>query len=346
VRAAAAAPMTAFGWGLIGPGGIARRFADALRQLPDARLVAVHGRDQARAARFAEDWREPGQAAAVAHADLEQLLADPAVRAVYIATPHAFHANAIRRCLLAGKPVLCEKPLVVNAALARELTALAQARGVFLMEALWTRFLPIYEVVGHWLATGAIGAIRGLQSSFCFHPRFDPSSRLFDPAQAGGSLLDLGIYNLAMTQWVLQQAWRRRPVLEALSASAVIGASGVDLRVAAALRFGDGVVSQFQCGLDGQADNALRVFGERGVITVPEHFWEATAASLHVDGGPTETVQRPFRINGFEGQVEEAMRCIAHGEVESPVMPHADSVVLAGWMDRIRADIGLVYPFE
>lgn len=338
--------MNDFGWAIIGPGKIARRFADAVRQLPDTRLVAVHGRDQARATAFARHWQQTGAPEPMAVTELDVLLADPRVDACYIATPHAFHAGDIRRCLQAGKAVLCEKPLVVNAALARGLTTLAQARGVFLMEALWTRFLPVYAGVADWLAAGAIGKVRGLQSSFCFHPPFDPQSRLFDPAQAGGSLLDLGIYNLAMTQWALQQIPGQRPVLESLTADGVLGPTGVDHRVAATLRFAGGVVSQFQCGLDGHADNALRIFGERGSITVPAHFQEATTASLQLHDQPPVLLQRPFRINGFEGQIEEAMRCIRAGEIASPLMPPADSVMLAEWMDRIRALIGLSYPFE
>lgn len=338
--------MREFGWAVVGPGKIAQRFADAVKQLPDTRLVAVHGRDAGRAETFARVWSEPDNPAVSVFADLETMLASNAINGVYIATPHAFHAEAIRRCLLADKPVLCEKPLVANAALAAELVVLSSRRGVFLMEALWTRFLPIYATVNDWLAANAIGEIRGLQSSFCFNPPFDPDSRLFDPAQAGGSLLDLGIYNLAMTQWALQAALGACPEPDSISATGLLGPTGVDHRVAASLQFPGGIVSQFQCGLDGAADNSLRIFGERGVITVPERFWEGSTATLQRTGQPLETAHRPFRINGFEGEIQEAMGCIRRGEVESAVMPHADTETIAAWMDRIRAIIGLKYPFE
>ena len=334
--------MSEFGWAIVGPGAIAQRFAQALQALPETRLVAVHGRDRNRAEAFAQRW----SADAAIYTQLDALLADPAVHGVYIATPHAFHADAIRRCLLTGKPVLCEKPLVVNEALARELVALANQRGVFLMEAVWTRFLPIYASVHAWLSAQAIGKIRGLQSSFCFNVPFNPQTRHFDPAQAGGSLLDIGIYNLSMTQWVLRAALGHSPLLEAIAATGVIGASGVDHHVAATLRFADGVVSQMQCGFDGVADNGLRIFGEHGAITVPTRFWEATSATLQIHDTPPEIVERPFRNNGFEGEIEEAMRCIGRGEIESPAMPHADTVAIANWMDRIRAIVGVRYPFE
>jgi predicted dehydrogenase len=338
--------MKEFGWAIVGPGKIANRFADAIKQLPGTRLVGVHGRDPGRAEAFAHAWPVAGDAAVPVFADLETMLGSDRVDGVYIATPHAFHAATIRNCLLAGKPVLCEKPLVVNAALATELTALSRQRGVFLMEALWTRFLPVYATVSDWLSAQVIGEIRGLQSSFCINVPFNPDTRQFDPAQAGGALLDIGVYNLAMTQWALRAALGSCPELQSLTATGVVGPTGVDHRVAASLEFAGGVVSQFQCGFDGVSDNALRLLGEHGVISVVDRFWEGTTVTLQRPDQPLETVHRPFRINGFEGQIEEAIRCIADGRIESLVIPHADTVTIAAWMDRIRALVGVRYPFE
>jgi len=338
--------MNEFGWAIVGPGRIAHRFADAVQQIPGARLVAVHGRDTARARAFADRWSD-GNATAVAVApDLDAILRDARVHGVYIATPHAFHADAIRRCLLAGKPVLCEKSLTPSAALTSELISLAQTHGVFLMEALWTRFLPVYAVVGEWLSAQTIGAIRGLQSSFCFNIPFDPSTRHFDPAQAGGSLLDIGIYNLSVTQWAFRASLGHCPNLDGLDVTGIVGPTGVDHRVAATLRFAGGVVSQFQCGFDGRADNAFRILGEHGVIELSANFWEATTATLRRHDEPPEVVHRPFRINGFEGEIEEAMRCIGRGEIESPAMPHADTLATVRWMDHMRRELGVSYPFE
>lgn len=338
--------MSPFAWAIVGPGSIANRFAQAVQALPGARLAAVHGRDPGRAQAFAGHWSQVGQAPIPAVMDLDAVLQDACIDGVYIATPHAFHAATIGRCLLAGKPVLCEKPLVVNQSQASELVALSRQRGVFLMEALWTRFLPVYDVVGQWLSAQAIGPIRGLQSSFCSPVAFDPHTRHFDPAQAGGSLLDLGVYNLSMTQWALRAALGTCPELEHLDARGRLGATGVDHHIAATLHFSTGVQAQLQCGFDCMADNGFRIFGERGVICVPSHFWEATSATLLRPGLPPETVQGAFRINGFEGQIEEAMRCVVRGDVESPAMAHADTVMTATWMDRIRALVGVSYPFE
>ncbi len=342
--AAASSTARGFGWGIVGPGKIAHRFADAVTRLPGAYLAAAQGRDLARVTAFATEWARPDPPAI--HTSLDALLRDPAVDAIYVATPHAFHAEAVRAALDAGKPVLCEKSLAPTAALARELAGMAQARGVFLMEALWTRFLPVYADVGEWLASGAIGAVRGIQSSFCFAPPYDPASRLFDPAQAGGALLDLGVYNLSMTQWVLRQALGSCPPLLDLAVQGALAPSGVDSHVAATLVFDGGIAAQFQCGFDGHSDDSLRILGSRGHIVVPTRFHEATRASLHVFGDDAVHVERPWAINGFEGEIIESMRCIADARVDSPVMPLADTVAVAGWMDAIRARLGVHYPFD
>jgi predicted dehydrogenase len=336
----------AFAWAIVGPGKIARRFAQALRQLPDTRLHSVQGRDAARVQAFAEAWSEPGAAAVRASTDLAALLADPAVDAVYVATPHAQHGEIVRASLLAGKPVLCEKSLVPNRAQAEPLVALARERGLFLMEAVWTRFLPAYAQLQTWLRAQAIGELRGIQSSFCFPSVYDPASRLYDPSLAGGALLDIGIYNLTVTRWVLQQALGHCPEPLAIRADGVLAPSGVDQRVAGSLVFPGGLVSQFICGIDGSSQNPLQLIGERGVITLPRNFWQATEAQIQRHAEPVQTVSAPFRINGFEGEIEEAMRCIRAGLVESPLMPHAESLATLAWMDEIRRQLGVVYPFE
>ncbi len=336
--------MSPFGWGIVGPGRIAHRFAEAVTRLPDARIAAVQARDPLRAAEFAAAWPQP-QPVAI-HPTLDALLADPAIDAVYVATPHAFHAQAVRAALQAGKPVLCEKPLAPTAALARELGALSQARGVFLMEALWSRFLPVYADVGGWLASGAIGAVRAMQSSFCFTPDYDPASRLFDPALAGGSLLDLGVYNLSMTQWVMQRAMGTCPPVLQIDAHGTLAPTGVDQHVAATLVFEGGVCAQLQCGFIGRSDDSLRILGARGHIAVPARFHEGTQATLHIADQEPVVVDRPFEINGFEGEIVETMRCVAAGAIESKVMPQADTLAVAEWMDAIRARIGVRYPFD
>lgn len=331
----------AFRWAVIGPGRIANRFAQAVQGLPEARISRIHARDAAKATAFAERWAP----AAVASSSLDELLADPAVDAVYLATPHAQHGEAIRACLLAGKPVLCEKPLVPSLAVAEPLLALARERGVFLMEALWTRFLPAYEQLAQWLRDGAIGELRGIQSSFCFSAPYDPSTRLFDPHLAGGSLLDIGIYNLAATRFILEMALGVCPEPDRIEANARLAPTGVDQQLSASLHFGD-LVSQFICSFDAVSPNALHILGTRGRISLPQSFSQATALELQRGAEPPLRVEAPFRINGFEGEISETMACVRAGLVESPRMPHAESRALLSWMDRIRAQVGVRYPFE
>lgn len=337
--------MKSFGWALIGPGKIAHRFAGAVQTMEGAQLIAVHGRDPLRAAVFAQQWSRPDKPVESAQ-PIEAILTDERIDGIYIATPHAFHAGAIRQCLAAGKPVLCEKPLVPNLSQGLDMVSLARRQRVFLMEAVWTRFLPVYAEVQDWLRSGAIGCIRGIQSSFCIDIPLNSTSRTHDPAQAGGALLDIGLYNLTMTRWVLQAALGNCPPLQSLNACGVIGPSGVDHRVSATFEFTDGVTSQFICAFDAHADNGLRIIGENGQITIPRRFWEATVAELHVEGQQTISINRPFRINGFEGEIEVAMAAIGRGDIESPLMSHEDTLATLEWMDRIRAIIGVKYPFE
>nr|WP_295785623.1 Gfo/Idh/MocA family oxidoreductase [Rhodoferax sp.] len=337
---------TDFSWALIGPGRIAHRFAEAVEGLPNTRLVCVLGRDAERTQAFATRWSNPASGTVRPTAHWDDVLNDPRVDGVYIATPHAMHQAAVQRCLTAGKPVLCEKPLVPNVAQAQTLVALAQSQNIFLMEALWTRFLPAYAHMAEWLRSGAIGPVRAIQTSFCFAAVEDMNSRLYAPELAGGALLDIGIYNLSVTRWVLQTAFGICPELQNLQVHGVLASTGVDRRLAATLAFEGDVVSQFVCCFDGQADNALRIVGEHGWISAPHNFWEATEVVLQSRSEPQLRVQTPFAINGFEGEIVEAMRCIRAGLIESPQMPHAETLATLGWMDTLRARLGVRYPFE
>ncbi|MEK8051258.1 Gfo/Idh/MocA family oxidoreductase [Ideonella sp. DXS22W] len=338
--------MSSFAWGLIGPGRIAHRFAEVVQQRPGMHLHAVQGRDAGRAQAFAAQWARAGRPVPQVAADVAALLADPAVDGVYIATPHAQHAQAIEACLQAGKAVLCEKPLVATLPQAQRVVALARERGVFLMEALWTRFLPAVAAARAWLDAGEIGAVQHVQSSFCFAAPYEPDSRIWNPALAGGALLDLGVYNLAMSRWALEPAPGRCPPLARLHVDGALAPTGVDRRVAGSLVFDGGAVAQFVCAVDGQGENALSIQGERGCIRLAEPFWGATQATLQRHGQPPVLLQRPHEINGFEGEIDEAVRCVRAGLPESPTMPLDETLALAGWMQEIRRRLGVRYPFD
>jgi predicted dehydrogenase len=325
---------TPFRWGILAPGRIAHRFAQALESVEGARLHAVASRSPERGRAFAQQYR------ASAHYDsYEALAADPAVDAVYIASPHRYHHEQARLCLEAGKPVLLEKPFTVNAAQAADLMALAQSKGLFIMEALWSRFLPVHRRVREWLDEEAIGAIHLISSTFCFQAEPDPSDRKFNHDLAGGALLDLGVYNIALSQWAMGED----PTT--ISALARLGPTRVDELTAVTLVYPQGVVSQFTCSFLFDAANEFVIYGTKGHIRVQAKFWESTRAALTVEGKET-VAALPFRRNGFEYQIEEAMSCIRGGRGESSDMPLASTLANLRTMDEIRRQIGLRYSFE
>lgn len=321
-------------WGVLGPGRIAHRFAGGLSAVDDSRLYAVASRSSERAEAFRARW--DGE---VAYGGYEALAADPSVDAVYIATPHRFHFENAMMCLEAGKHVLCEKPLAVNQDQAVQLVEAARARDLFLMEALWTRFLPIYRLAKTWLDEDRIGEVRQVVSSFSILADRNPDGRLLNLELAGGALLDLGVYNIALSQW----AFGMNPI--GVTARGFIGETGVDEIVSATLDYGGGRMAQFMCGLRAQMENDLRIYGTDGEITVKSLFLAGTTATL-ITRGEESTVTKPLKVNGFEYQIEAASTCIQEGLVESTIMPHADTIANAGLMDEIRAQIGLRYPFE
>ena len=321
-------------WGIVAPGEIARKFARDLRVANGGNLRAVAGRDLARARAFADEF-----GAEKATADLSELAADDSVDIVYIASPHHAHFEIAKFLLEAGKPVLCEKPLTLNAGQARELIGISRANNVFLMEAMWSRCLPVYDRIREWLDDGRIGEPRFVTSNFCTQPPYDPANRWFNPDLAGGGLLDLGVYNLAISQFVMG----RKP--DKVAAVARFSPSGVDELLSASLHYENGGIAQFTCGMTTHCENSLIIGGEKGFIRVPSLFINAEEAFLTI-GDTTESARGPLRGEGFEFEIEEAMRCLRAGEIESPKMPHADTLATMEVMDEIRAQIGLRYPGE
>ncbi len=266
------------------------------------------------------------------------MLNDPQVDAVYIATPHNFHYENTRLCLEAGKPVLCEKPLTVNAAQAQALCGLARDKGVFLMEALWTRFLPAYQQVRRWLDEGTVGEIRLLDSTMGFNKPKDPQDRLFNPNLAGGALLDLGVYPISISQWVMG----KDP--SAFQVKSHFSDTGVDDLTCATLQYGEGAFSQFSCNFLTDNQNEFLIYGTQGAIRIHPYYWLSTRVSL-MTTEREETIQCPFRASGFEYEAEEVMRCVRGGKLESVIMPHAHTwrICPDGYFSpRDR----LVYPFE
>ncbi|MFO7171027.1 MAG: Gfo/Idh/MocA family oxidoreductase [Chloroflexota bacterium] len=321
-------------WGILGTGRIAGVFAEGLRELPDARLVAVGSRAQETADAFGDKYGVPRR-----HASYAALAEDPEVDAVYIATPHSSHAEETIRCLRAGKAVLCEKPFAINARQAAEMIAVARERGLFLMEAMWTRFLPLMGRVRELLAAGAIGEPRMVTSDFGFRTSFNPKGRLFDPALGGGALLDVGVYPVSLASMVLGEP-------ERVSGLAHLGETGVDEQSAAVLGYGGGRLAVIWTAVRTNTPLESTILGTDGWIRIHRPSWRPTKMSLVRQGGDEEVIELPFTGNGYQFEAAEVMRCLREGRTESDILPLDETLAIMRTLDRIRESWGLRYPME
>jgi len=322
-------------WGILGPGGIAQRFAEALKSVPGAELSAVGSRSLDRAQEFA---RKHG--AARSHGSYEALAADPGVDIIYVATPHTFHKENSLICLRAGKAVLCEKPFTINAAELAELVEQARASKLFLMEAMWTRFLPVIRRVKDWIESGEIGEVRMMTADFGFRAQVDERHRLFDPALGGGALLDVGVYVVSLASMVMGEEPER---VAGMFHPAV---TGVDAQAAMLLEYPGARHALLSAACETNTTHEARIYGTQGWIHIPRPFYKASRATLTVHGRKPDDFEAPLRLNGFEYEIEEAMRCLAEGKIESPLMSHEESLRVMRTLDRIRAPWGWKYPTE
>ena len=318
-------------WGILGTGKIARQFAEALQQTPGAVLAGVASRDGAKAAAFADEF---GVAASFGS---YQALADAdAIDLIYIGTPHPMHREDALMALNAGKGVLCEKAFTVNRREAEQVVALASSKRLFLMEAMWTRFMPALAEVRRVIASGAIGTPTHLTADFGFHANYGPEHRVFNRALGGGALLDLGIYPLSIATALLG------PV-RTVTASAEIGPTGVDLHTGFVLTHEDGALSHCSCSLKARTPCELTVSGELGHVRMNTQFHRATSVSVVLADGGSSTVATPYLGNGYVHEIVEAQRCWQAGLIESPGMTHGETLALMGVMDQIRAQVGVRY---
>jgi predicted dehydrogenase len=258
-------------WGILGCGGIANKFAESTRAVDGAMVIAAASRTPGKAAAFAKKHQIEQS-----YSDYDELLSNKDVDAVYVATTHNFHYENTREALLANKPVLCEKPFTVNAMEMKVLIALAERQQVFLMEGMWTRFLPAIVQLRRWLAEDLIGSIKQIRATFGFYFPFDPDHRLFNPDLAGGALLDVGIYPLSFAKMVMKQ----KPV--EVKAMGEIGATGVDHQSSYLLKYESGCLAFLNAAVNAWTVSRAEVIGTKGRITIPENFSNAKEVWLEV----------------------------------------------------------------
>ncbi len=321
-------------WGILSTGHIAGVFAADLALVPGAELVAVGSRSQGAAERFGEQYGVPRR-----YASYEALAADPEVDIIYVATPHPFHAENTLLCLEAGKAVLCEKPFAMNARETRAMIEAARARGLFLMEAMWSRFLPVLQTLRALLAQGAIGELRMLRADFGDRPDFEPTSRLFAPELGGGALLDIGIYPVSLASMVFGTPTRVESV-------AHLGRTGVDEQAAIALGYEGGQLASLTTSFQVKTGTSAEFFGTAGRISLPSSWFNARHLCLAVEGEPEQIIEAPFEGKGYQFEAMEAGRCLREGLLDSPVMPLAETLAIMETLDTLRAQWGLRYPME
>jgi len=320
-------------WGIIAPGRIAHRFAQGFTAVKDGRLFAVSSRNPERAQNFAQQY-------GINHifASYKEIIQNPDVDVIYIANPHRYHHETVKQCLQAGKAVLCEKPLTVTEKQSIELFNIAKEQDVFLMEAMWSRFLPCWRQVKYWLNTGLIGDVQLMQSSFGFQPPKDETDRLFDINLAGGTLLDTGIYNIALSEFILG----KQP--QTIQSAVLIGDTGIDERCTVTLDYG-AVTSQFTCTFLSCLENQFTITGDKGRIIVDANFWSATNATLTTNIGEVLKYNQPHRASGFEYQIEEVQQCLRKGQIFSNNMRPEVTIAHMKIMDQILQKAGVIYPF-
>lgn len=323
-----------FNWGIIGPGRIANKFAESLSVVKGTKLHSVASNNLEKAELFIQKYN--GEKA---YHSYEDIVNDNDVDAIYIATPHRFHYEQTKLALESGKPVLCEKPFTVNYKQAKELFDLAKSKKLFLMEALWTRYLPIFKKVKTLINEGKIGEIKFLSSTFGFTFPRNESDRILNHELAGGTLLDMGVYPIGVSQFILDDD----PI--EVSANSMIGNTNVDEFTSITLKYNNNIFSQFTSNVLVKTNNDFIIYGTKGQITIHPDFWASTKATIKISEKES-VITEGFNCNGFEYQIEEATNCIKKGMIESSIMTHKNTLANMELMDKIREKIGLKYTFE
>lgn len=323
-------------WGILACGGIARKFADDLAFVKDGYLAAVSSRDISRAKEFASHYGPDIKC----FGSYEAMLSSGEIDVVYIASPHGLHHEHTLLCLNAGIPVLCEKAFAINSKQVAEMIQTARDKKIFLMEALWTRFHPSIVKLQEILASGVIGDIIHLAADFGFQAPYDAEARWFNPALTGGSLLDIGIYPLFISKFVLGNP------LE-MKATGVMAPSGVDMNTSIALKYSSGATATLFSTFATKTDTTCEIHGTKGKIHMHSRFHETKGITVTIHETEQETFYETERLGwGYSYEAEAVQADLRAGRIENTLMTHAFSTELMALLDEIRSQIGLKYPNE
>lgn len=320
--------------GILGAGKIGPKFAKEAVTIPGVVIHAIGSRAQERADRMALEL-----GAIQAFGTYEAFIESAEVDLVYIATPHVDHARLTIACLEKGLPVLVEKAFALNFAEATKMVLVAREKKVFLMEAMWSRFMPSLIKAKEWLEQGRIGNLCSIQADFGFPATFNPASRLFDPRLAGGALLDIGIYPVFLALLLGGKPTE-------IEATALFGETGVDEEVGILFKY-PGFLANLQASLRSKTPCEARLFGSEGTITIHSRWHHSQQISLSFnDDRADETWQSPDAWTGYRYEAKHVLECLRAGKTESPLWSLDDSLELMSVLDQIRETIGLRYPGE
>lgn len=319
--------------GIIGAGWIAEKMAEALAPLEDYCVYAIASRSIGKATEFAGRWNIPK-----AYGSYEDMVKDNNVDLVYIATPHSHHFPHAMLALNAGKPVLVEKAFTANAAEAEELIETARSKGLFITEAIWTRYMPLSHKVKEIMESGIIGKPRVITATLCYMMEF--KERILRPDLCGGALLDLGVYALNFARMYFGT-----DIVRTVS-NCHMGPTGIDLQECISLSYADGKMANLQAGTLCLNDRQGIINGTEGYIRV-DNINCPEVVEVYRNYELVERYVKPEdMVNGYEYQVIEARRCIEAGLPESPMMPHQETLDIMKQMDGLRKEWGVVYPMD
>lgn len=327
--------MTKIRWGILGCGRIAGKFADDCKLVNDGTIIAAGARSTEAAAAFAGKYGIPH-----VHGSYESLVSDPDVDIIYVATPHGLHYEHVMLCLEAGKAVLCEKAFAINHRQASEMIRKARSKKLFLMEALWSKFLPHYQLLTHYLRDGKLGEMQNVLINFGFSPPSPAPQRMFDPALGGGSLLDIGIYNLFFAMTALGKPDQIDAVMKPAH-------TGVDEQMAITLKYNNGALAQLFSSFSSNLATEADFSGTQGRIRLSTRFYEPSTQFEYYPGRVDSKQLIPFEKEaggwGYQYEIRHAQECLRNGLTESPVMSHEDTLTLMEVMDEVRRKAGLEY---
>ena len=319
--------------GILGPGRIARTVAPTLVALPEIECYAVASRTPGKAEAFAREFGFEK----VYHS-YEEMLQDPAVELVYITTPHSHHFEQIMLCLDHGKHVICEKAFTMNADQARTVRDCAVQKGLYVAEAIWTRYMPSRRMIDEIIESGIIGRVNTLTANLSYNISYKP--RIMDPALAGGALLDIGIYGLNFALMHFEDD------IERIESSAQLTSTGVDAMETITIFYWDGRMAVLTHSIYCRSDRKGIIHGDKGYMVVENINNPRSIAVYDANDNLLQFLEVPQQISGYEYEFREAVRCIGEGKTEADSMPMERTVQVMEIMDSLRKQWGVVYPQE